>query len=327
MSRASRAYLCLCVSASSALLLAQRHTSAASPASAPNCPPAVQAPAWALAGPPSAAAQAAQQRTAAALARHPNLHVIPQSRALHGLFTTLRAAATPPALFAPAADRLMRLLAEEGLAHVPGAAPATVATPCGSYEGLQLPPSSELAIVSIVRAGDSLQSAVWRVAPGAALGKVLIQRDESLPGKPPRLFYVKLPPAIEQRRVLLVDPMLATGQSAIMAIGELLARGVPEESIVRAGAPCAPWALAAAPPPPPSYSAPPLTPASSTPHPRAQTFLNVVSCPEGLAALFAAHPRVRVVTAAVDEGLNSAKYIVPGLGDFGDRYNGTSGQH
>ena len=58
--------------------------------------------------------------------------------------------------------------------------------------------------------------------------------------------------------------------------------------------------------------------------PLPQTFLNVVSCPEGLEALFSAFPRVRVVTGAVDEGLNSAKYIVPGLGDYGDRYFGTS---
>ncbi len=85
---------------------------------------------------------------------------------------------------------------------------------------------------------------------------------------------------------------------------------------------------------PPSAAGRPVThartvgPLSARPlHPRspaAQTFLNVVSCPEGLEALFAAFPRVRVVTGAVDEGLNSAKYIVPGLGDYGDRYFGTS---
>jgi uracil phosphoribosyltransferase len=100
----------------------------------------------------------------------------------------------------------------------------------------------------------------------------------------PQLFYVKLPADIANRTVLLVDPMLATGQSASLAIRELAARGVPEERIL---------------------------------------FLNVVACPEGLAVLAARHPAVRVVTAAVDEGLNAQKYIVPGLGDFGDRYFGT----
>lgn len=319
MSRAA----CRCAAASSAALLTLLLTpSFASPLPkhAPAAPASSPAPRQlAVAAPPPAPASASQQRIDAALARYPNLHVLPQSRAVHALFTTLRAAATPPSQFAPAADRLMRLLAEEGLAQMPGGAAVAVATPCGTFEGLQLPPSSELAIVSIVRAGDALQAAVWRVAPGAALGKVLIQRDEALPGKPPRLYYVKLPPTTHQRKVLLVDPMLATGQSAIMAIGELLARGVAEENIVRCAAPSGTGRA-----PVSFFTLTQLPPLTHHPRPLAQTFLNVVSCPEGLQALFEAFPRVRVVTGAVDEGLNSAKYIVPGLGDYGDRYHGTS---
>lgn len=180
----------------------------------------------------------------------------------------------------------MRLLAEEGLAALPGAIPVRVRTPVGDYEGLRVAPIGSVAAVSIVRAGDTLLEAARAVCPSLAAGKILIQRDEDDAQKRPRLFYVKLPMDIGSRAgVLLVDPMLATGQSAALAIRELLNRGVAEENIV---------------------------------------FLNVVACPEGLDALFAAYPKVQVVTGAVDSHLNGQRYIVPGLGDFGDRYFGTT---
>jgi uracil phosphoribosyltransferase len=136
-----------------------------------------------------------------------------------------------------------------------------------------------------VRAGDSLLRAVRKVVPGIAVGKVLIQRDESTKEKVPILIYEKLPKLLaEKRGVLLVDPMLATGGSACKAIDELVKAGVHPERIV---------------------------------------FVNVVCCPEGLKRMAKAWPQVRIITAAVDEKLNGDKYIVPGLGDFGDRYFGT----
>lgn len=215
---------------------------------------------------------------------HPRL-VLVDSRAVRALFTVIRDAATSHVDFVAHADRLMRLLAEEGLAELPGARPKTVATPCGAYAGLELAPARSVAAVSIVRAGDTLLEAVRRVAPAVAVGKILIQRDEAAADKAPRLTYVKLPPDIAARAaVLLVDPMLATGQSAAAAIDVLLRSGVEEERIV---------------------------------------FLNVVASPEGLRLLGARFPRVKVVTAAVDTCLDERLYIVPGLGDFGDRYHGT----
>jgi uracil phosphoribosyltransferase len=220
---------------------------------------------------------------AANAALHPNLVVV-DSKAVRGLLTIMRDNNTMHLDFATAADRLMRILAEEALAEMPGVAPVTVTTPCGAYDGLRLPPPHTLAVVSIVRAGDTLLEAVRRVAPAVAIGKVLIQRDESTPDKVPRLFYSKLPADIALRTVLLVDPMLATGGSAEMAINELTRRGVPEASIV---------------------------------------FANVVACPEGLARLARTHPGVKVVTTAIDERLNEHRYIVPGLGDYGDRYHAT----
>jgi len=208
---------------------------------------------------------------------HPNLVVV-DSRAMRVLFTVLRDASTLRLDFASHADRLMTLLAEEGLAHLPGVAPLTVATPCGAYAGLAGVPAHLVTAVSIVRSGDILLEAVRRVAPGVSIGKILIQRDEVAADKAPRLFYSKLPGAVRDaaQTVLLVDPMLATGGSACMAVRELVRAGVAEERIV---------------------------------------FLCVVACPEGLAAIAAAHPRVRVVCAAVDDGLNAQRYIVPGLGD------------
>lgn len=100
----------------------------------------------------------------------------------------------------------------------------------------------------------------------------------------PKLFYSKLPQDIAERYVLLLDPMLATGGSVCKALEVLIERGVSESKIV---------------------------------------FVNLVASPEGLSALFARFPKVKVVTAAIDDSLNEKSFIVPGMGDFGDRYFGT----
>lgn len=117
--------------------------------------------------------------------------------------------------------------------------------------------------------------------PSVAVGKILIQRDEAT--AMPQLMYSKLPPDIARRPVLLLDPMLATGGSAVMACKVLVDQGVPPENII---------------------------------------FVNIVCVQEGLDALAKAYPAVQVVTGAIDPILNDKKYIVPGLGDFGDRYFG-----
>merc|ERR1711957_357982 len=101
----------------------------------------------------------------------------------------------------------------------------------------------------------------------------------------PKLFYSKLPDNIKAQTVLLLDPMLATGGSAIAAIDVLVKAGVPAENIF---------------------------------------FFNLLCCPEGARAMFKAYPQVRIVSACLDSHLDSRKYIIPGLGDFGDRYFGTN---
>jgi uracil phosphoribosyltransferase len=184
-------------------------------------------------------------------------------------------------------DRLCNILAEEGLALLPNVIESKVVkTPTGdTYDGLEVPDvKKHLCAVSIVRSGDILLEAVRRVAVGVAVGKILLQRDEEDEHKRPKLYYSKLPKDVSERTIMLVDPMLATGGSANLAIKVLLDAGVKEKNIL---------------------------------------FLVVVAAPEGIENVHAKHPDVRIVAAEIDKGLNEDKYIVPGLGDFGDRYYGT----
>ena len=205
------------------------------------------------------------------------------SPALTALFSVIRDEATQADVYIEYADRLLRILAEEGLARLPRTQ-RKVKTPCGEYDGFSVPSPGEICVVSIVRTGDILVEAVRQICRGCAVGKILIQRDEEDPEKRAKLYYSKLPPDVASRHVILCDPMLATGGSAKEAMKVLIAAGVPEEKI---------------------------------------QFLNTVSCPEGIKALCAAYPKITVVTAAMDSHLDSNKYIVPGLGDFGDRYYST----
>jgi uracil phosphoribosyltransferase len=178
----------------------------------------------------------------------------------------------------------MRVISEEGLSYVKPVE-VTVTTPVGPdvvFRGIETADLSSVTVVSIIRAGDSLLDVVMELLPECSVGKILIQRDEET--AEPKLFYSKLPPSMENRCVLLVDPMLATGGSAAVAVRILLEQGVAQKDII---------------------------------------FLNVVSCPEGLKLLQDLYPEIVIVTGCIDEGLNERKYIIPGLGDFGDRYFST----
>ncbi|CAM9612363.1 unnamed protein product [Chrysoparadoxa australica] len=177
----------------------------------------------------------------------------------------------------------MILVAEEGIAHLPTSEKLITTPTDAAYKGISVN-TSNVCAVSIIRAGDSLLEAVRACEPQVSVGKILIQRDESTVEKTPVLSYVKLPPGIGGMDVLLCDPMLATGGSAILAIRALVDAGVDTKRIV---------------------------------------FINVISCPEGLEALESTFPEVKVVTGHIDDCLNDDKFILPGLGDFGDRYFGT----
>jgi len=179
----------------------------------------------------------------------------------------------------------MRLVAEDALAEFPTHA-VTVATHCApAFAGVALC-NNRICAVSIVRSGDCLLEAVRAVEPGVSVGKILVQRDESCPHKTAQLYnYSKLPPTIHEQHVLLCDPMLATGGSACAALRVLVEEaGVEPSNIILATMICA---------------------------------------PEGLRVLAEQYPQIKIVTACVDEGLNEKKFIVPGLGDYGDRFFNT----
>lgn len=123
------------------------------------------------------------------------------------------------------------------------------------------------------------------VEPAIRVGKILIQRDESDPEKKPKLFYSKMPPGVENMHILLCDPMLATGGSATMAIDTLISKHQVDPAKI--------------------------------------IFANMICAPEGLKCMAEKFPQVKIVTVTIDDELNADKFIVPGLGDYGDRFFNT----
>ncbi len=153
-----------------------------------------------------------------------------------------------------------------------------VTTPLQATIGSKL--AQPIVFVPILRAGLGMIDGMLRVLPDAPVGHLGLYRDEVT--LLPVTYYSRLPTSVAHAQVVLVDPMLATGQSACEAISILK----------RAGA-------------------------------RSIQFVCLVACPTGIAQVYRKHPEVPIVTAAVDPELNSVGYIVPGLGDAGDRYFGT----
>lgn len=139
---------------------------------------------------------------------------------------------------------------------------------------------SDVVVVPVLRAGLGMVDAVLEVLPRARLGHIGLQRDEQTAIA--SQYYSKLPHDLSQSTALIVDPMLATGGSAVSAITMLQDAGAHDIRLV-----C------------------------------------IVAAPEGIAAVEAAHPGVHIYTPAIDRGLNDHKFILPGLGDFGDRLYGT----
>ena len=138
----------------------------------------------------------------------------------------------------------------------------------------------KVAIIPILRAGIGMVDGILELIPAAKVGHVGLYRDEET--LQPHEYFVKLPEDIASRQLFVVDPMLATGGSAIMAIDSLKERGASNIK-----------------------------------------FVCLVAAPEGVRALQEAHPDIDIFTAALDDHLNKHGYIVPGLGDAGDRLFGT----
>ena len=154
-----------------------------------------------------------------------------------------------------------------------------VKTPMGIAKCKKL--EKDVVIVPILRAGLGMVDGITRLIPTAKVGHVGLYRDETT--LEPHEYYAKFPPKITEANVLVVDPMLATGGSAIHAIDVLKRRGVTNIS-----------------------------------------YVGLVGAPEGVKALQKAHPDVNIFLASLDEKLNEIGYIVPGLGDCGDRIFSTN---
>ncbi|MGN0446853.1 MAG: uracil phosphoribosyltransferase [Acutalibacteraceae bacterium] len=157
--------------------------------------------------------------------------------------------------------------------------PKQVETPMGLCMANELG-GKKLAIVPILRAGLGMVDGILQLIPSAKVGHIGMYRDEET--KKPVPYYCKLPQDTEERDVFLLDPMLATGGSAIDAIDQIK-----------------------------KY------------RPKSIRFMCIIAAPEGIRALQEKHPDVDIYAAAMDERLNEDAYIVPGLGDAGDRIFGT----
>ncbi|ETO20721.1 hypothetical protein RFI_16496 [Reticulomyxa filosa] len=150
-----------------------------------------------------------------------NVEVL-KSRAVNSLFTVIRNKNTQNEEYVHYADRLCHILAEEGLARLCDESDvSTIETPCGKWVGPTIINPSSVAIISVMRSGDILLEAVRKICRGAHIGKILIQRNEASSDKSAVHYYTKLPKNLNNYKVILVDPMLATGGSAKSAVSIL----------------------------------------------------------------------------------------------------------
>ncbi|KAF6153843.1 hypothetical protein GIB67_001076 [Kingdonia uniflora] len=210
---------------------------------------------------------------------YPNLYVIQSTFQIRGMHTLIRDAKTTKHDFVFYADRLIRLVVEHGLGHLPFTEKQVI-TPTGSvYTGVDF--CKRLCGVSVIRSGESMENALRACCKGIKIGKILIHREGD---NGQQLIYEKLPNDISDRHVLLLDPILGTGNSAVEAISLLIRKGVPESNII---------------------------------------FLNLISAPQGVHTVCKSFPRLKIVTSEIDIDLNKDYRVVPGMGEFGDRYFGT----
>ncbi|HUP50853.1 MAG TPA: uracil phosphoribosyltransferase [Longimicrobiales bacterium] len=190
----------------------------------------------------------------------------------------LRDATTPKKLFRELVDEIAMLMAYEVTRDLEEEE-VTVETPLERTTGHRIA-GKKLVIVPVLRAGLGMVEGILRLIPSARVGHVGMKRDEE--SLEPVEYYFNVPAEPDARRLVIVDPMLATGGSASAAISGLKQRGA-----------------------------------------RRITFMCVVAAPDGVRALGEAHPDVPVFAAVLDRELNGSGYILPGLGDAGDRLFGT----
>jgi uracil phosphoribosyltransferase len=207
----------------------------------------------------------------------PNVHIISHPLVQHKL-TLMRRRDTGTAEFRRLLSEISLLMAYE-LTRELATQQVSIETPLEPMLSPMID-GKKIVLVPILRAGAGILDGMLDVIPGARVGHLGLYRDhDTLQAIE---YYCKLPQGMAEREVIVLDPMLATGNSAIAAISR----------IKQAGA-------------------------------RSIRFVCIVSCPEGVAALSSQHPEVPIYTAAIDRCLNEKGYILPGLGDAGDRLYGT----
>ena len=197
---------------------------------------------------------------------------------VHHKLSILRDKDTPVKEFRELVGEIAGLMCYEATRNLP-MEEVMVQTPITNAKCKQLA-GKKMAIVPILRAGLGMVDGILKLVPSAKVGHIGMFRDPKTHEPVP--YYCKLPQDIEERDVFVLDPMLATGGSAVDAINQVK-----------------------------QYN------------PKSIRFLGIVAAPEGLQALQTAHPDVDIICAALDEKLNENAYIVPGLGDAGDRIFGT----
>lgn len=208
-----------------------------------------------------------------------NVHIIEHPLIEHKL-TIIRDKKTGTKDFREIVNEIARLLAYEVSRDLP-LEDVEISTPLVKTTEKKLA-GKKVVVVPILRAGLGMVDGILDLIPAARVGHVGLYRDEET--MEPVEYFVKMPNHLENRQLYIVDPMLATGGSAIAAIDSVLDRGAKAENI---------------------------------------KFICIVAAPEGVKALHEAHPDVEIYTASLDEKLDENAYIVPGLGDAGDRLYGT----
>ena len=211
------------------------------------------------------------------LTQFPNLRLIDHPMVQHKL-TLMRNKETSTNGFRRLLGELSTLMAYEVTRDIP-TQEVQIDTPLETMTGTMID-GKKLVLVSILRAGTGILDGMLSVVPGARVGHIGLYRDPKT--LQPVEYYFKMPQDMQERDVIVVDPMLATGNSAVAAIDKVKAM-----------------------------------------KPKSVKFLCLLTCPEGLRTMQQAHPDVPVFTAAVDRQLNDHGYILPGLGDAGDRIFGT----
>jgi uracil phosphoribosyltransferase len=190
----------------------------------------------------------------------------------------LRDKETPTVHFRKLVNELTLLLTYEATKEFP-TEPTEIETPLERMTAQRIP-GKKVAVCPVLRAGLGMLDGVLSLISGARVGFIGLYRDEET--LQPVEYYVKLPADLAERDAIVLDPMLATGNSSAAAVATVKAQGA-----------------------------------------RSVTLVCLVAAPEGIEHLQAEHPDVTIVTAAVDRGLNERGFIVPGLGDAGDRLYGT----